>query len=84
MEYLSSLRSLWVFVHCFQPHLLLSYYNFDFIFEEADSCQHQHVVQVVKTHPSLLCVLSIEGSIDRCADVKGIELQEAGGVGGCP
>lgn len=39
---------------------------------------------MMKTHSSLLSVLSIESRIDWRADVEGIELQEAGGVGGCP
>lgn len=68
----------------FQRSPLLLFSTSDFIFEDADSCQYQWAVQVMKTHSFLLSVLSIESGIDRCADVEGIELREAGGVGGCP
>lgn len=84
MEKPGCLMSLWADGWCFQQSLLLLFLNFDFTFEEADSCHYNQVVREMKTHSSLLSVLSMESNIDRCGDVEGIELQEAGGVGGCP
>ncbi len=73
-----------VTVFCSQRTLLLFFCNFDFVFEDADSCQYQQVVKGMKTRSSLLGALSIESGIDWCTDVEGIEQQEAAGVGGCP
>lgn len=69
---------------CFQRCLLLFFWKLDFILEDGDSCQYHQVVKVMKTNSSLLIALSIESGIEWCADVEGIEQQEAGGVGGCP
>lgn len=69
---------------CILLLLLFFLCDFDFICEDADSCQYQQVVKMMKTHSFLLSALSMESGIDWCADVEGIEQQEAGGVGGCP
>lgn len=63
-----------------QP-VVTSLRNLHFYCKEANSCLYLQVVQLIKTHSRLLSVLSIESSIDRSADVEGIELQKAGG---CP
>lgn len=64
--------------------MLFFVFYLDFVFKDADSCQYQQAVKVVKTHSSLLSALSIKSGIDWRTGVEGVEQQEAAGVDGCP
>lgn len=49
------------------------YYHFVMMLEDADSCQKQQVVKMMRTITFLPSGLSIVSSIDRCTDVEGID-----------